>query len=76
MTARKPVPAPAGAAHETLIVPDSAYMVKIPNRQANLRRPEDYPVTAICQVCHHVVRRESMESELLDWVHTDRKAGE
>ena len=70
------VPAPAGAAHETLIVPGSAYIELIPNREANLRRPEDYPVTAICAVCHGVVRRESMEPGKLDWQHTGRKAGE
>lgn len=69
-------PAPAGAPHETLIVPGSAYMVAIPNREANLRRPEDYPVTAICQVCGRVVEREAMEPDAVDWKHTGRKAGE
>lgn len=68
--------APAGAPHETLIVPGSAYMERIPNREANLRRPEHYPVTAICQVCGGVVRREAMDPGALDWAHTGRQAGE
>lgn len=77
MTARKvPEPVPAGMAHETLIVPGSAYQVRIPNREANLRRPEDYPVTAICAICGQVVEREKMAPEQLDWKHTGRKAGE
>lgn len=78
MTARKAAPAPAGAPHETLIVKGSAYTAAGPNtgRPANLRNPAHYPVTAVCQVCHGVVRRETMAPDVLDWSHTGRKAGE
>jgi len=78
MTSGKPVPAPAGAAHETLIVPGSAYTVKGPNtgRPANLRNPAHYPAEAICQVCSQVVERAEMDAGKLDWKHTGRKAGE
>jgi hypothetical protein len=78
MTARKATPAPEGAAHETLIVPGSAYTVKGPNtgRPANLRNPAHYPAEAICQVCFEVVERAEMEPGKLDWEHTGRKAGE
>lgn len=73
-----PAPVPAGMAHETLIVPGSAYTVAGPHtgQEANLRNPAHYPAEAICQVCHRMVRREVMAPEQTDWSHTDRMPGE
>ena len=66
--------------HEVLIVAGSAYSVAGPNTglPANLRRPGDYPVEALCAVsgCGQVVRREKPEPGHLDWAHTGRMAGE
>lgn len=63
---------------EVLIVPGSAYSMKGPNtgQPANLRKPEHYPVEALCRGCRRVVRREKPEPGRLDWNHTGRKAGE
>lgn len=66
--------------HRALIVEGSAYTVKGPNtgKPANLGWPGHYPMEAVCAVpgCGQVVRREEMDPEQLDWMHTGYMPGD